>query len=210
MISSVKNLLRSSVAMPGRPSLFGVTMGTWAARMSATRFNSGAYSSGAGAPLATPSRWAGVAAPRWRTSRSPPLVSSRTSSARGSDREELCDALREDSRLFVRNPMPSLLNHQRTHVDGQLSQGVPDLKPASKSLGASDGEHRHRESAFLRQPLIVRAVLGQRPVVLEAGGQGPRLLIRPKVFSDVLFFFQAEDGIRDIGVTGVQTCALPI
>src|SRR3712207_6821389 len=25
-----------------------------------------------------------------------------------------------------------------------------------------------------------------------------------------LFFFQAEDGIRDIGVTGVQTCALPI
>src|SRR3712207_6859205 len=26
----------------------------------------------------------------------------------------------------------------------------------------------------------------------------------------MLFFFQAEDGIRDIGVTGVQTCALPI
>src|SRR5215203_1840863 len=25
-----------------------------------------------------------------------------------------------------------------------------------------------------------------------------------------LFFFQAEVGIRDIGVTGVQTCALPI
>src|SRR5258707_5759785 len=24
------------------------------------------------------------------------------------------------------------------------------------------------------------------------------------------FLFQAEDGIRDIGVTGVQTCALPI
>ena len=26
----------------------------------------------------------------------------------------------------------------------------------------------------------------------------------------VFFFFQAEDGIRGIGVTGVQTCALPI
>src|SRR3712207_9416006 len=26
----------------------------------------------------------------------------------------------------------------------------------------------------------------------------------------IYFFFQAEDGIRDIGVTGVQTCALPI
>src|SRR5256886_10296430 len=26
----------------------------------------------------------------------------------------------------------------------------------------------------------------------------------------VRFFFQAEDGIRDLTVTGVQTCALPI
>src|SRR5258707_1412184 len=26
----------------------------------------------------------------------------------------------------------------------------------------------------------------------------------------VCFLFQAEDGIRDIGVTGVQACALPI
>src|SRR5256885_4368250 len=31
------------------------------------------------------------------------------------------------------------------------------------------------------------------------------------VFVDLnLFFFQAEDGIRDYKVTGVQTCALPI
>src|SRR5699024_12012725 len=30
------------------------------------------------------------------------------------------------------------------------------------------------------------------------------------VFLDILFFFQAEDGIRDRNVTGVQTCALPI
>src|SRR2546430_15985689 len=26
----------------------------------------------------------------------------------------------------------------------------------------------------------------------------------------IFFFFQAEDGIRDLTVTGVQTCALPI
>src|SRR6266496_5085692 len=26
----------------------------------------------------------------------------------------------------------------------------------------------------------------------------------------IVFFFQAEDGIRDLYVTGVQTCALPI
>src|SRR5436309_11812209 len=29
-------------------------------------------------------------------------------------------------------------------------------------------------------------------------------------FLSVFFFFQAEDGIRDFHVTGVQTCALPI
>src|SRR3989442_11471628 len=30
------------------------------------------------------------------------------------------------------------------------------------------------------------------------------------VFKIFFFFFQAEDGIRDADVTGVQTCALPI
>src|SRR5206468_10049947 len=30
------------------------------------------------------------------------------------------------------------------------------------------------------------------------------------VFFFFFFFFQAEDGIRDLIVTGVQTCALPI
>src|SRR3712207_1629492 len=36
-------------------------------------------------------------------------------------------------------------------------------------------------------------------IVKRGGGAGSRMC-----------FFQAEDGIRDIGVTGVQTCALPI
>src|SRR5438874_10923034 len=30
------------------------------------------------------------------------------------------------------------------------------------------------------------------------------------MFLFIFFFFQAEDGIRDLYVTGVQTCALPI
>src|SRR6266403_3325866 len=34
-------------------------------------------------------------------------------------------------------------------------------------------------------------------------------LLRGRVFF-FFFFFQAEDGIRDLYVTGVQTCALPI
>src|SRR5207245_8057326 len=32
------------------------------------------------------------------------------------------------------------------------------------------------------------------------------VILHPHIF----FFFQAEDGIRDATVTGVQTCALPI
>ena len=38
---------------------------------------------------------------------------------------------------------------------------------------------------------------------------GIGLIIKDK-YIFFFFFFQAEDGIRDIGVTGVQTCALPI
>src|SRR2546430_16552493 len=30
------------------------------------------------------------------------------------------------------------------------------------------------------------------------------------MYECIIFFFQAEDGIRDLTVTGVQTCALPI
>src|SRR6266702_6985540 len=33
---------------------------------------------------------------------------------------------------------------------------------------------------------------------------------RLAIFNLLVFFFQAEDGIRDGHVTGVQTCALPI
>src|SRR2546429_6799840 len=37
------------------------------------------------------------------------------------------------------------------------------------------------------------------------------LFYRGSVVPPILFFFfQAEDGIRDVAVTGVQTCALPI
>src|ERR1022692_4883094 len=36
-----------------------------------------------------------------------------------------------------------------------------------------------------------------------------QMLFRQFVFN-LFFFFQAEDGIRDYKVTGVQTCALPI
>src|SRR5690554_6981713 len=45
------------------------------------------------------------------------------------------------------------------------------------------------------------------PPVQLCGGQAARFLKERLL---LLFFFQAEDGIRDADVTGVQTCALPI
>src|SRR5205809_2414404 len=45
----------------------------------------------------------------------------------------------------------------------------------------------------------------------SSGGIGVPSSWRPRREpSRCCFFFQAEDGIRDVAVTGVQTCALPI
>src|SRR5256885_4566749 len=41
-------------------------------------------------------------------------------------------------------------------------------------------------------------------------GRASRVAQGEDVVTHFLFFFQAEDGIRDYKVTGVQTCALPI
>src|SRR5258708_11947612 len=47
-------------------------------------------------------------------------------------------------------------------------------------------------------------------MIVSYGGEQSMRFVRGCVFSSFLFFFQAEDGIRDDLVTGVQTCALPI
>src|SRR3712207_7147629 len=49
--------------------------------------------------------------------------------------------------------------------------------------------------------------------IAEGASRDDDVMQRPRTasISNIsCFFFQAEDGIRDIGVTGVQTCALPI
>src|SRR5256885_58245 len=50
-----------------------------------------------------------------------------------------------------------------------------------------------------------RAGKGRLEGALQAGTSA----VSDKLF-DLVFFFQAEDGIQDYKVTGVQTCALPI
>src|SRR5260370_10212679 len=53
---------------------------------------------------------------------------------------------------------------------------------------------------------VVRSLGGHRGVVLR----WPGLVASHENHGKIFFFFQAEDGIRDSSVTGVQTCALPI
>src|SRR3954468_15485776 len=45
---------------------------------------------------------------------------------------------------------------------------------------------------------------------VRLSGSGHRIQYFKKKRLSKTFFFQAEDGIRDLYVTGVQTCALPI
>src|ERR1035437_4239804 len=59
----------------------------------------------------------------------------------------------------------------------------------------------------LQHQLIDLVILGRQHPQLAGIGVGGTNLVPAVAGSDV---FQAEDGIRDIGGTGVQTCALPI
>src|SRR2546430_11770892 len=49
-----------------------------------------------------------------------------------------------------------------------------------------------------------------REEAVESVFDDTRLYTKTRCEGCVFFFFQAEDGIRDLTVTGVQTCALPI
>src|SRR5690606_39282074 len=63
---------------------------------------------------------------------------------------------------------------------------------------------------FLRVACVAGTVTGASPVGLfDVFHEVETSLQRPSSCA-VFFFFQAEDGIRDFHVTGVQTCALPI
>src|SRR2546430_12535524 len=59
--------------------------------------------------------------------------------------------------------------------------------------------HQDQDCMIPENDDCVAAKLGRRPLIVADYGWSP-----------IVLFFQAEDGIRDLTVTGVQTCALPI
>src|SRR5690349_4329883 len=63
-----------------------------------------------------------------------------------------------------------------------------------------DADKTGIESAMKHEKAL--SEYGVKRLVLPLSGE--------KTDKDITFFFQAEDGIRDLYVTGVQTCALPI
>src|SRR3712207_7002456 len=65
----------------------------------------------------------------------------------------------------------------------------------------------------MRTGRVVRKVAEQVEAADAIGASHKRVRRvagKQETFRCGVIFFQAEDGIRDIGVTGVQTCALPI
>src|SRR5687768_10128193 len=81
---------------------------------------------------------------------------------------------------------------------------APALSPARNASRPISWKDRKsvvvgKECTSRRAPVDCREHLGTEAVIDLAGGRGV-----------VRFFFQADVGIRDVAVTGVQTCALPI
>src|SRR2546430_11519353 len=64
---------------------------------------------------------------------------------------------------------------------------------------------RHESIVMAR---LVPILCGVKVVLIGGKHVGKYIMVVSR--GTVLFFFQAEDGIRDLTVTGVQTCALPI
>src|SRR2546429_1711311 len=79
------------------------------------------------------------------------------------------------------------------------------LKPAAaRPRLQSLNKLKHEYS--LRDELLSEWAI--RPLSLSQDDNGQATLVLECPGGE--FFFQAEDGIRDVAVTGVQTCALPI
>src|SRR5258706_437932 len=104
--------------------------------------------------------------------------------------------------FMVRSYYPS-----ECHADYFDFERIEALKPAIEACGISSlsqspmlGFHTQMDNRIK----LLEEILSFRMQVVEfANGD-------MYVDGYFFFFFQAEDGIRDWSVTGVQTCALPI
>src|SRR5256885_2853754 len=106
----------------------------------------------------------------------------------------------ERTRILVLEEHPLLRHGITDYLDSQ-----PDMIVCGEADNIRDARNKIAECK--PQSLVIALRLGvgdslEFVKALKAERHGVLIL--------VYFFFQAEDGIRDYKVTGVQTCALPI
>src|SRR5256885_6127552 len=97
-----------------------------------------------------------------------------------------------------------------SRVEGTLAAGTEREVLAALSgrnlfplkVATSDGRAAGEKRSPRVRPRVMASTYGQLAALLGSGV--------PLLRSLEVIFFQAEDGIRDYKVTGVQTCALPI
>src|SRR5688572_5268379 len=80
--------------------------------------------------------------------------------------------------------------------------------PESKAVLAH--ETGHVKMRHLLKRSLANLIISLRVLLLFGWLHGQSWLYEGFGIDPDVFFFQAEDGIRDLTVTGVQTCALPI
>src|SRR5258706_5768872 len=85
-----------------------------------------------------------------------------------------------------------------------LSRGDTLITAPISPWPSSGLNHQRHRSAGTSSHALGEETGTLRPLTAK------QLVGRRETFEKGLFFFQAEDGIRDWSVTGVQTCALPI
>src|SRR6202023_2275725 len=74
--------------------------------------------------------------------------------------------------------------------------------------GKSRGAPHHLKKKIIGMDSLSLVACGDKTATLKVTGRGGSFsFLLVGIYSS---FFQAEDGIRDTSVTGVQTCALPI
>ena len=95
-------------------------------------------------------------------------------------------------------------------VLGSLSGGASAQKP-SDALDSVDAEWAGVQTDLLEVKRMSDNTVRVRWRWRNTGAKSVHLFSSDEGRNALkLFFFQAEDGIRDLIVTGVQTCALPI
>src|SRR5256885_5881269 len=101
---------------------------------------------------------------------------------------------------------PDFTDARRLMQQGKYDQAIAQLQelsakdPGLKGLPHELGTAYYKKGDYKKAMDSLKAAIEQDPHDNEA----------VQLLGLSYFFFQAEDGIRDYKVTGVQTCALPI